>query len=107
MITVWATYKNQDMTEGRGPMIRDKVFLNERDAHDYINQQEGIFGRKAPEAGWQNSRLGDWEVKPISVLEHLDDTEEHARAEAIRRAYAKLTSEEKAAVEFHVRNALI
>lgn len=106
MITVWGAYKNQDMTEGKGPMVLDKVFMNENDAHTYINSQEGVFGRKPPELGWQNSRMGDWQVKPISVMEHLEDSPEHAREEAIKRAYSKLTPEEKAAIEFHVRNML-
>jgi hypothetical protein len=106
MLKVWGTYKNSDMIEGKGPMVLDKIFMNEDDAHAYINGQEGVFGRKPPEHGWQNSRLGDWEVKPLVVLEHLQDGVAYEREQNVKRAYAKLLPQEKEAIEWHVRNAL-
>jgi hypothetical protein len=105
MMQVWATYRNSDMTEGKGHMVLDKVFMYEQDAHEYINDQPGVFGRRA-EHGWQNTNLGDWQVKPLWIMEHLEDGVEYTRQQAIKRAYQKLTPEEKAAVEYHVRNAL-
>ena len=106
MFTVYATYRNADMTEGKGPMVMDKIFLDERDAHDYINQQDGVMGRK-PEHGWQNSNSGDWQVKPIQIFEHLLDSEEYVRQQNIKAAYQKLTPAEKAAIEWHIRQALM
>lgn len=108
MFTVWGAYKNADMTEGRGPLLLDKVFKEERDAHEYINGQSGVFGRK-PDAGvgWQNSGMGDWQVKPIRVLEHLADTDEHARRLALQRAMEKLTREEIEALESHMRHNIV
>lgn len=108
MIIVWGTYRNSDMTEGKGSMVLDKIFTEERDAHEYINGQEGVFGRKPdPGVGWQNSRMGDWQVKPIQVMEHLHDTREHAQRLALQRAMEKLTREEREALEFHMRQALM
>lgn len=101
MMQVWATYKNEDMTEGKGPMVMDKVFLEEKDAHEYINQQPGIGGRKA-QYGWQNNNWGDWQVKPLFIMEHLEDGEDYARRMLLERAYSKLTTQEKAAIVEHV-----
>jgi hypothetical protein len=104
MITVWATYRNLDMTEGRGPMIMDKVFLNEEDAHVYVNEQEGVLGRRPSDfgkTGWEG--MGEWEVKPLIVLDSVRDAQEHDRELALRSAYSKLTEEERKAIEFHIR----
>lgn len=104
---VWATYRNQDMTEGRGPMVLDKVFMEESDAHAYINQQDGVMGRKPSDfgavGGWQNTQMGDWQVKPLYIMEHLDDGVEYQRAQLLERAYSKLTKAEKAAIVDHVK----
>lgn len=101
MMQVWATYKNADMIEGKGPMVMDKVFLEEKDAHEYVDGQEGVFGRRA-EHGWQNSDMGDWTVKPLFIMEHLQDGEDYERRMLLERAYSKLTKAEKAAIVDHV-----
>jgi hypothetical protein len=106
MMLVWATYRNQDMIEGRGPMVLDKVFMEEDDAHAYINTKEGVFGRKPPEEGWHSSRMGDWEVKPLPILESLGDLEHQVYNQNLESAYAKLTDSERQAIEAHVRAAL-
>jgi hypothetical protein len=41
---VYIVLKNADFTEGRGPMFFHKVFKTRQIAHDYIMQQEGIYG---------------------------------------------------------------
>jgi hypothetical protein len=108
MITVWATYRNADMTEGKGPMVLDKVFLHENDAHTYISGQRGIMGRTPQQfgkTGWEN--MGDWKVEPLPVLDGLDESGEYDREMAVRRAYSKLTQEERDAIEFHVRQNLV
>lgn len=107
MLTVWATYRNADMTEGRGPMLLDKVFTKEEDAHAYTMTKDGVFGRKPADFGktsWDG--MGDWKVEPIVVLDGLDDANEHDYEVNVRKAYQKLTEEERAAVEEHVRRAL-
>lgn len=105
MFIVYATYRNSDMTEGRGPMVMDKVFIDEKDATDYINQQDGVMGRK-PDHGWQNANMGDWQVRPLTVLEHLLDGVEYVRQENVKAAYQKLSGAEKAAIEWHIRQML-
>lgn len=103
MMQVWATYRNLDMTEGKGPMVLDKVFMEERDAHEYVDGQEGVMGRKPdPGVGWQNSMMGDWQVKPLYIMEHLADGEAYQRAQLLERAYSKLTRQEKDAIVEHV-----
>lgn len=105
MMQVWATWRNSDMTEGKGPMVMDKIFMEQKDAHEYIDGQEGVFGRK-PEHGWQNSDMGDWQVKPLFIMEHLQDGEDYEYQQAVQRAYSKLSPAEKKAIERHVREAL-
>lgn len=98
---VWATYKNADMTEGKGPMVMDKVFLERKDADEYLLQQEGVFGRRpSPELGWQG--MGDWKVEPLFIMEHLQDGVDYERARLLERAYSKLTDAEKKAIVEHV-----
>lgn len=41
---VFAVYKNSDMTEGRGPMVLDKLFLVRKMAVEYANSQKGVMG---------------------------------------------------------------
>lgn len=101
MMQVWATWRNSDMTEGKGPMVMDKVFMEEKDAHEYIDAQQGVFGRTA-EHGWQNSDMGDWSVKPLYIMEHLQDGADYERQQLLERAYSKLTKQEKAAIVEHV-----
>ena len=103
MLTVYATWRNSDMIEGRGPMVMDKVFAVERDAQIYINMQEGISGRK-PEHGWQNSEWGDWQVKRLYIREFLEDSEEYVRVQTLNNAYAKLTETEQRVLEDHIRD---
>lgn len=38
--------KNADRTEGRGPMLLDRVFSTIEAAERYVEKQEGIFGSK-------------------------------------------------------------
>ena len=38
--------KNADFTEGQGPMVAHKLFAEFIDAHNYVMQQEGIFGSR-------------------------------------------------------------
>lgn len=107
MITVFATYRNQDMTEGRGPMVLDKVFMVQDDAEAYILQQDGVMGRKPSDFGkpsWEG--MGDWKVEPLVIHESLADLEEFVFNENLEAAFAKLTPAEKAAVEAHIRAAL-
>lgn len=105
MFTVFGTYKNSDMTEGKGPMVLDKVFFEEADANSYILEQSGVMGRK-PEHGLGWQRMGDWEVKPIVVLESLADGEEYVRSRNLERAFSKLTESEQEALEAHYRASL-
>ena len=41
---VWVITKNQDFTEGRGPMLTHRICKNLQDAIDYIFCQPGIYG---------------------------------------------------------------
>lgn len=97
MFLAFATYKNQDMIEGRGPMVLDKVFVQEEDANDYILQQSGVMGRK-PEPGHGWTRMGDWEVKPLYILESLEDGPELEHQMAIKSGMAKLNAAERRAL---------
>lgn len=91
---VYAVYKNLDMTEGRGPMVLDKIFLNREDAWEFANKQPGIMGRSGYRdhgmlsrynsnygngdtacTGWSCTLCypygGDWEVRQLEVHDDL------------------------------------
>lgn len=107
MFIVWSTYRNLDMTEGRGPMVLDKVFSKEEDANEYVMQQDGVMGRKPADFGndsWEG--MGEWQVRPTTVLESLQEEVEYERESALQSGLAKLTQAERRAVEMHARRAL-
>lgn len=41
---VYIVRANRDMTEGRGPMIMEKAFVNIENARTYIKSKPGIMG---------------------------------------------------------------
>ncbi len=98
---VWAVERNQDMTEGRGPMVLDKLYLNRDAAVDYMQRQRGVMGRGGfsdhaktralvlknnpdymPIHGWRGKCRGwlctmcwpygaEWQLKPMTVDESI------------------------------------
>ncbi len=92
MKTVYATYYNADMTEGRGPMVLDKIFTNRVDANAYIDTKFGVMGRPGP---WSNQKYGDWTVQEHRLFDSLDDAAKDHDREVRKRALGKLTDEER------------
>lgn len=94
---VFLVYKNADMTEGRGPMVLDSIWLHQQDAENYANSRSGVMGIRGnqfhqrildwilendPEKhgtlpttcrGWFCKMCfphgGDWQVRPTEVME--------------------------------------
>lgn len=66
---VYVVFRNFDMTEGRGPMVLDKIFLDESKARKYMENQSGVMGVKS---GW-SKQLPNWcndhKYEEISVIE--------------------------------------
>lgn len=93
---VFSTYRNSDPTEGRGPMVLDFTFSDREDAVSYIESSKDPYGRTR---SWNGDRYGDWEIKPVRVLESLAEVPEadaYAERQRIRKiALAKLSDEEK------------
>jgi len=67
---IFGVYKNSDMTEGRGPMVLDKLFANENDAIKYRESQLGVMGRPLH---LQDS--GDWCIKTLEVTDKVVEVE--------------------------------
>ncbi len=87
---IWQTYRNSDETEGRGPMVPDLAFLHQAHAERYIDEQPGVMGLLG--------RRGDWEIKPVNVIDY-DIVQAKASKEKIRQeALRKLSREEKEAL---------
>lgn len=99
MITVFATYRNSDMTEGRGPMVLDKVFSNEDDAYSYINKQDGVMGRRPSNFGQKSwDQMGDWTVRSIVIYASINEADEAYQETLRHTALSKLTDAEKQAL---------
>lgn len=92
---VYMTYRNVDMTEGRGPMVPALCFLQRAHADEYIDAQPGVMGRRAK---WSAEQHGDWSVKEVEVLEHSVIGAERQRKELKATALAKLTQLEREAL---------
>lgn len=61
---IYVVYVNADMTEGRGPMVVDSIWLNKSKAEKYIDSKEGVMGRKNT---WSNVAYGDWMIKSMET----------------------------------------
>ncbi len=66
MKTVHIVFRNADTTEGRGPMVLDRVFADKEKANAFIDSQPGVMGRRAK---WSTILYGDWEVRTLEVIE--------------------------------------
>jgi hypothetical protein len=100
MYTVYAAFKDADMTEGKGPMILDQVFGYRQDAYSYIQKQLGVMGRRAdPSLGW--AKMGDWEVRELIVLASLEEVQMIRKEELIASAMNKLNPDEIAELRKH------
>jgi len=75
---VYLTYRNADMTEGRGPMVPDRCFSERVFAEHYIDVQPGVMGRRCR---WSQEKFGDWEVREIEVINY-----DLVEAEELRRS---------------------
>ena len=89
---IWQTYRNADMTEGRGPSIPDLAFLHRQHAVDYIDAQEGVMGRRGK---WSEQPYGDWYMKRVEVLEYDYMESEQRKEELKEQALNNLSQEEK------------
>lgn len=89
---IYQTYRNADMTDGRGPMIPDLAFLFKKHADEYIDSKQGVMGiwRK-----WSITEHGDWQVREIDVLESSVIDLEKERARIREEALCKLTDQER------------
>jgi hypothetical protein len=65
---IYFVYRNEDMNEGRGPMVFDRAFLHETAAIRYMDSQEGVFGRKFK---WSEGVHRDWLIRAHEVSEEL------------------------------------
>lgn len=79
---VYVVKKNADFTEGRGPMMFHKVFVDEETAVDYIMDQDGVFGSPQCEQTSRYARGGcrafnGYALEPAPVVTR-DDLEKFA-----------------------------
>lgn len=76
---VYGVYTNVDMTEGRGPMMLDQLFLNKEKAITYMDHQLGIMGRHfskftnpktgQPYKSWTEFGVGEWQLRELDMIE--------------------------------------
>lgn len=66
-MTVYGVYRNTDMTEGRGPMVLDRLFLYEEMAQMYADSQLGVMGYKPKGGSWAKIPHAEWQVRPLGV----------------------------------------
>jgi hypothetical protein len=94
---VYLTRRNSDMTEGRGPMVNDKCFINRELAAEHIDNKPGVMGRAGK---WSEQEHGDWQVQEIDVLKFSVRVSEQEKENLVSAGLAKLTQEEKEAMGF-------
>lgn len=85
---VYIVKKNNDFTEGRGPMLVDKIFANQADAHNYVNDQGSPYGDDPIKGGW-------YSINPIEVVQEYDPELVHKMREKIESLQAEKKEIEK------------
>jgi hypothetical protein len=65
---VYMVYRNADMTEGRGPMVFDRIYLKQAAAIRFIDDQDGLMGRRFK---WSEGVYTDWQVRETNVIEEV------------------------------------
>lgn len=60
------------MMEGKGPMVIDSVWSNEKEAWKYANSQGGVCGRPGP---WNKPGYNDWEVHQHRIYDTIEEIE--------------------------------
>jgi|1185.fasta_scaffold212651_3 hypothetical protein len=96
MFNVYAVYRNQDMTEGRGPMVLDRLFADMDSAHQYANAQRGVMGRKPASGSWETERYAsDWETRTLPVFSSLAEESQWTQNDTRARALNKLSPDER------------
>jgi hypothetical protein len=93
--------KNADMTEGRGPMVIDKCFSEQSFAEKYIDIQPGVMGVRHKWSKGDNG--GNWEVRPVEVIDYNIVNATQQRKLLIREALAKLSNEEIKALNIKLK----
>lgn len=88
---VYLTRRQADMTEGRGGMINDLVFLHREHAARYIDGKPGVMGHRAK---WSDQPYGSWDILELDVLDFDVVAEEEYRETIAQEAMKKLTNEE-------------
>ena len=51
-VTIYAVFRNADMTEGRGPMVLHKILNSAEEAHSYVMLQKGVMGIDQPKTAY-------------------------------------------------------
>lgn len=96
---VWVVKKNADMTEGRGPMIFDSVWVDDRaKVAEYIDSQPGCMGRRVK---FSEQKYGDWTMERVILYRNYRDAKqltEEQLAQVREQALAKLSNTEKIAL---------
>lgn len=73
---IYAVYRNNDMTEGRGAMILDSIYTTRELAAEYADSKAGVMGRRKK---WSAISCGDWEIREHEVLDDLPDNHNRIR----------------------------
>lgn len=89
---VYAVYRNDDMTEGRGPMVLDRLFRFKPHAVKYVDTQPGLMGRMSK---WSEMKHGDWNIKEIELTEVDVIEEEKNRNERVSKILDRMTAQDK------------
>jgi len=76
---VYVVLKNADFTEGRGPMLLDKVFVTMELARKYVMSKDGICGSKQDYNPRVSSKSDEYyngyQIKTVEVLEYYNNEE--------------------------------
>lgn len=95
IIELWACLKNQDQTEGRGPMEVVCYAKDESTALEIVNLP--VFWGKHGVQGCRPYGDGKYDVslKSLLIFDSVGEYVSHSKDEKVKKALAKLTTEDK------------
>jgi len=93
---VWVVKKNADMVEGRGAMIFDSVWVDDREkVAEYIDSQPGYMGTREK---FSEQKHGAWTMERVVLYYDSKQRTEEQLEQVREQALAKLSNTEKIAL---------
>ncbi len=86
---VFVVKKNADFTEGRGPMLFNRIFSTFEAAEKYVLAQDGIYGSKQGKSAYGG--YNGYDIEEHEVLDGWDAEDEIRKGQELKELEERVT----------------